>query len=107
MAAVSGPSPWTPSGRYLAGSGRRSRPARCPRWLNAGAYVIERGPPRRIPPDRPCSLERDVFPAAIAEGLRIAAYRCPHPFFDIGTGEDYHRFVQLYSRWSENFTPGP
>lgn len=65
-------------------------------WLNAGAYVIERDLLNRIPVDRPVSLEREVFPAAIAEGLRIAALPCEQPFYDIGTPEDFRRFNAWY-----------
>ena len=70
-------------------------------WLNAGAYVIEHDLLMRIPRDVPCSLERDVFPAALADGLRIAAHRSTQPFFDIGTAEDFQQFRRLYEGWRQ------
>jgi NDP-sugar pyrophosphorylase family protein len=69
-------------------------------WLNAGAYLIERKLIDRIPPGQACSLERDVFPAALADGLRIAVHQCVQPFFDIGTAEDFQRFRHLHEEWS-------
>jgi NDP-sugar pyrophosphorylase family protein len=68
-----------------------------PGWLNAGAYVIERELLERVPRGVPCSLERDVFPAALEGGMKIAAHRCQQPFFDIGTAEAFQQFRQLYS----------
>jgi NDP-sugar pyrophosphorylase family protein len=68
-------------------------------WLNAGVYVIERDLIERIPCGAPCSLERDVFPAALAEGIRLAAHRSSQPFFDIGTAEDFQQFRRLYEGW--------
>ena len=89
-----------PTGRYLTGFNEKVLGQQGPGWLNAGAYVIERELIERIPPGVPCSLERDVFPAALSDGLRLAAHPCHEPFFDIGTGEDFHRFCRLYEEWS-------
>ncbi len=54
-------------------------------WINAGTYVLN--PPLlvEIPPDRPCSLERDLFPAWIGRGLY--GYRHHGQFLDIGVPE--------------------
>lgn len=56
-------------------------------WVNAGVYVIERELLDRIPAGEVASLERDVFPDAIADGLTLAAYAHDGPFHDIGTPE--------------------
>ena len=64
--------------------------------MNAGVYVIERELLARIPRGVPCSLERDVFPAALADGMKIAAHRCRQPFFDIGTAEAFQQFRRLF-----------
>jgi len=87
------------NGQYLAGFHEKVDDRSGSGWLNAGAYVIDRDLLERIPPGATSSLERDVFPGAIAEGLPIAAYRSPQPFFDIGTSEDYRRFRRLYGQW--------
>ncbi len=63
-------------------------------WVNAGAYVIERELLDRVPRDEVVSLERDVFPAVLRDGLRLAAVPHEEPFADIGTPEDYRAFVR-------------
>jgi mannose-1-phosphate guanylyltransferase len=55
--------------------------------INAGAYLLERSVLDRIPPDRAVSIEREVFPVLIGEGLygiRLEGY-----WIDIGTPERY------------------
>jgi mannose-1-phosphate guanylyltransferase len=57
--------------------------------INAGAYLLERSVLELIPPDRAVSIEREVFPRLIGEGLygiRLEGY-----WIDIGTPE---RFLQ-------------
>lgn len=66
-------------------------------WLSAGAYVIERTLLDEIPADRPCSLERDVFPQALAAGRRLAALTCSQLFFDIGTPGGLQAFADYYA----------
>jgi NDP-sugar pyrophosphorylase family protein len=88
-----------PSGRYLAGfhEKQQDHERTGAGWLNAGAYVIERDLIDLIPPGVPCSLERDVFPAALSGGRPLAAFPCAQPFFDIGTPDDFHAFLDLFS----------
>jgi len=57
--------------------------------INAGAYLLERSVLERIPPDREVSIEREVFPAMIGEGLH--GVRLDGYWLDIGTPE---RFLQ-------------
>jgi mannose-1-phosphate guanylyltransferase len=55
--------------------------------INAGAYLLERSVLERIPPDRAVSIEREVFPRLIGEGLygiRLEGY-----WIDIGTPERF------------------
>jgi len=55
--------------------------------INAGAYLLERSVLDEIPPDRAVSIEREVFPLLIGEGLygiRLEGY-----WIDIGTPERY------------------
>ena len=61
-------------------------------WLNAGAYVIDRQLIDRIPEGVATSLERDAFPVAIRDGLRIAGLTCDRAFYDIGTPDDFRAF---------------
>jgi mannose-1-phosphate guanylyltransferase len=55
--------------------------------INAGAYLLERSVLEWIPADRAVSIERDVFPKLIGEGLygiRLQGY-----WIDIGTPERF------------------
>ncbi len=66
------------------------------RWLNAGAYVIERALLKTMQPDAVASLERDVMPNVIAAGRKVAARKCTEAFYDIGTPQDLARFIDHY-----------
>ncbi|HWC07960.1 MAG TPA: NDP-sugar synthase, partial [Solirubrobacterales bacterium] len=58
-----------------------------PGEINAGAYVLERSVMDLIPPGREVSIEREVFPKLIGNGLygrRLDGY-----WMDIGTPERY------------------
>src|SRR6476660_6099129 len=55
--------------------------------INAGAYVLDRTVVDLIPPGRSVSIERDVFPRLVGQGLfglRLEGY-----WMDIGTPERY------------------
>jgi mannose-1-phosphate guanylyltransferase len=55
--------------------------------ISAGAYVLERDVLELIPPDTNASIERDVFPELVGDGL----YGCPGNgyWLDIGTPDRY------------------
>jgi mannose-1-phosphate guanylyltransferase len=55
--------------------------------ISAGAYVLERSVLDLIPPDREVSIEREVFPRLVGEGLY--AERLEGYWMDIGTPERY------------------
>lgn len=57
--------------------------------VNAGVYVMERSFLAELPARTPLSLEREVFPALIEQG--IAGFVCDGPFLDIGVPEDFGR----------------
>jgi mannose-1-phosphate guanylyltransferase len=55
--------------------------------INAGAYLLERSVLQHIPPDRAVSIEREVFPELIGNGLygiRLEGY-----WIDIGTPDRF------------------
>jgi mannose-1-phosphate guanylyltransferase len=55
--------------------------------VNAGAYLLERSVLERIPPERAVSIEREIFPELIGDGLygiRLEGY-----WIDIGTPERF------------------
>jgi mannose-1-phosphate guanylyltransferase len=58
-----------------------------PGEINAGAYVLERSVLDLIPPGRKVSIEREVFPRLVGEGL--CALRLDGYWMDIGTHERY------------------
>lgn len=62
----------TPSGRVTAFVEKPPEGADCSRLINAGTYVLEPEVLDRIAPDRPVSIERQVFPALVAEGALYA-----------------------------------
>ncbi|MDX6632495.1 MAG: mannose-phosphate guanylyltransferase [Solirubrobacterales bacterium] len=60
-----------------------------PGEINAGTYVLERSILELIPPDREVSIEREVFPRLVGDGLygvRLEGY-----WLDIGTHERYQQ----------------
>jgi len=58
-----------------------------PGEINAGAYFLERSVLDLIPPGREVSIEREVFPRLIGDGL--GALRLDGYWMDIGTPERY------------------
>jgi mannose-1-phosphate guanylyltransferase len=58
-----------------------------PGEINAGAYFLERSVLDLIAPDREVSIEREVFPVLVGDGL--SALRLDGYWMDIGTPERY------------------
>ncbi|MGH7313546.1 MAG: sugar phosphate nucleotidyltransferase [Candidatus Rokuibacteriota bacterium] len=62
--------------------------------VNAGVYLLDAELLSRIPTDRAVSIEREVFPALIAEGVACFAW-CPAAYWrDIGSPDAY-RIAQM------------
>lgn len=60
--------------------------------INAGCYVLERNVIDRIPQGREVSVEREVFPALLADGdCKIYGYVDASYWRDMGTPEDFVR----------------
>jgi NDP-sugar pyrophosphorylase family protein len=57
--------------------------------VNAGIYVIEADLLRRIPADRPVSIEREFFPALVADGVPCFGVALGGYWRDIGTPAAY------------------
>jgi mannose-1-phosphate guanylyltransferase len=57
------------------------------RLISAGAYVLERAVLDRIPPDRNVSIEREVWPQLVGDGLY--GFAADAYWLDIGTPERY------------------
>lgn len=59
--------------------------------INAGCYVFTREVIDRLPKGRVLSVEREVFPALLADGLRIYGHVDASYWRDMGTPEDFVR----------------
>lgn len=64
-------------------------------WINSGIYWFQRSALGGLPARMPLSLERDVFPGWIGQGLY--GYAQPGRFLDIGVPEDYLRAERFFS----------
>ena len=62
----------------------REKAERSSGWVNAGVYLLRRAVLAAIPPEQPCSLENDTFPAWASQGL-IATCPAEPPLLDMGT----------------------
>ncbi len=58
-------------------------------FINAGVYVFEPDVLKEIAEDRPVSVEREVFPALLRGGYKVAVYKGCKYWMDIGTPEKY------------------
>ncbi len=65
---------------------------------NAGIYVLEPDILSRIPADQPFDFGRDVFPALLADGQRVAGYVIGDTLIDIGLPEKYEEANLLVQR---------
>jgi mannose-1-phosphate guanylyltransferase len=59
--------------------------------INAGAYLIARPLLARIAADRPVSIEREFFPALVADGVPCYGWIAPCYWLDIGSPAKYQR----------------
>jgi mannose-1-phosphate guanylyltransferase len=59
--------------------------------INAGCYAFKREVIDRIPKGRALSVEREVFPGLLSDGLRVCGYVDSTYWRDMGTPEDFVR----------------
>ena len=64
---------------------------------NAGIYVLEPEVLDHVPSEQVCDFGHDVFPAMLAEGIRLTGYVIEDPVIDIGLPENYIRAKHLAS----------
>ena len=72
--------------------------------VNAGVYLLRRSVISRFPDHVPLSLECDVFPLLLRQGVRVLVVPCDCPFLDIGTESTLTQadpFVLANMRWFE------
>lgn len=66
-----------------------------PGWINAGVYLLPASRILALPLGRIVSLEREVIPHIIADGLY--GYQCSGSFIDIGIPDEYRRAQKFFS----------
>lgn len=59
--------------------------------INAGCYVLSRDVIDRIPRGRAVSVEREVFPALLSDGVKVCGFVDASYWRDMGTPEDFVR----------------
>jgi mannose-1-phosphate guanylyltransferase len=59
--------------------------------INAGCYIFKRELIDRIPRDREVSVEREVFPQLLSDGVKVCGYVDATYWRDMGTPEDFVR----------------
>jgi D-glycero-alpha-D-manno-heptose 1-phosphate guanylyltransferase len=84
---------FTPEGKITGFQEKRSDPAAG--WINGGLYLLGRALIEKIPAGRAVSLEKELFPAWIEQGLY--GYRSLGRFLDIGTPETYAQAEEFFA----------
>jgi len=74
-----------PDGAVARFQEKGSRPGQA--WINAGVYLLARRLLSEVPRDREVSLERELFPAWIGQG--VYGYQAGGKFLDIGDPDAY------------------
>ncbi|HEU4361483.1 MAG TPA: NDP-sugar synthase [Mycobacterium sp.] len=59
--------------------------------INAGCYVLSREVIEAIPRGRAVSVEREIFPALLSDGIKVCGYVDSSYWRDMGTPEDFVR----------------
>jgi mannose-1-phosphate guanylyltransferase len=81
--------PTEPDGRVLEFREKPTEPV--PGEVNAGTYVLEPAVLRGFPAGVPLSIEREIFPRLIADGLPVYGFVSDAYWLDLGTPEQYLR----------------
>jgi len=110
---VEDPSPFgcvvhDPTGRVASFVEKPPRNAAPTNEINAGTYLLEREVLDHIPAGRPVSIERETFPALIAQGAGLYAYTTSDYWIDLGKPEAYldaHRHI-FDGSMPLGYTPG-
>jgi NDP-sugar pyrophosphorylase family protein len=86
-----------PGGEVRSFEGKDAKPF--PGFINAGVYIFRRDVLAGIPAERPVSLEREVLPGLLEEGIR--GFAAEGKFIDIGIPEDYERAQTLLEEFCQ------
>ncbi|NPV53389.1 MAG: NDP-sugar synthase [Firmicutes bacterium] len=77
------------NGRILKFIEKPSKDQITTNFVNAGVYVFEPDILERIPRGRPVSLEREVYPSLLDEGVPVYGYGSRFYWMDLGTHKRY------------------
>lgn len=66
--------------------------------INGGVYLLRQRLIGRFPPQTPLSIERDVFPHLLTEGVDLRVVPVTAPFLDIGTPESLEQAAAFVRR---------
>lgn len=83
-----------PGGRIVAFEEKSEEAG--PKWINGGVYLLSEKFLVGMPATKPLSLERDVFPQHLADGL--LAYRVCGRFIDIGLPESFAEAQSFFAQ---------
>jgi mannose-1-phosphate guanylyltransferase len=89
-----------PGGRVLGFKEKQS--ATGVQYVNAGIYAVNRKILYEMPPNQRVSLEEELFPRLLAEGINIRAFHHSGRCIDIGTPERYLNAQEILA----NVEPG-
>jgi NDP-sugar pyrophosphorylase family protein len=64
--------------------------------MNIGLYILESKIFEYIPPDRPVSLEREIFPKVISSGEKLYGFKTESNYLDIGDLESLDKAHQEF-----------
>ena len=84
-----------PDGRIIGFEEKKSDQAGG--WINAGVYLLERTLIEKIPSGQAVSIEKEMFPAWVDQGLYGYAQASTGRFLDIGTPESYAAATEFFA----------
>jgi len=91
---------WSPETRKVLSFREKSAEtgqAATPAWINGGVYFFEPQCLNTLSPDRPLSLEKEVFPHWVERGTNVYPVESGR-FIDIGTPESYQSAQLFFSQ---------
>jgi NDP-sugar pyrophosphorylase family protein len=94
LTPVDDPTPYgmvetAPDGRILRFVEKPSHDQVTTVWVNAGTYILEPSVLDLVPPGKPTSFERQVFPQLLASGAPVYAFKSTSYWSDLGTPARY------------------
>jgi D-glycero-alpha-D-manno-heptose 1-phosphate guanylyltransferase len=74
-------------------------------WVNGGIYIFGPRFHGMFARDKSLSVEYDLFPQALAAGLKVMTFQAPAPFIDIGTPETLAAADDFIRGHLDSFSP--